>query len=826
MSKKKDKILIADDSEMNRALLEEMLQNDFEIEEAENGKEVIALLRERASEFSLLLLDIVMPEMDGFEVLAFMNKYQWIEDVPVIMISSESSPSYIERAYDFGVTDYICRPFDAAVVKRRVFNTIMLYGKQKRLAAIVTEQIYEKEKSNSMMVFILSHIVEFRNGESGLHVLHINTMTELLLKQLIQKTDRYPLTKADISMISMASSLHDIGKISIPEQILNKPGRLTPEEFEIIKNHSLIGAQMLEDLPLHRGEALVQTAHDICRWHHERYDGGGYPDKLKGDEIPISAQIVALADVYDALTSKRCYKKAYTHEVAMQMIMEGQCGIFNPILLECLRDIEEVVQKELNVDSLSTHYKKSMDNVTAELMQHEDLATSERILRSLEQERIKVRFLSSASPDIVFTYTDSPSMISFPGKDAAKLGLNENIINPLEDPSFLSKISREQLQQLKQLIGKATHWEPRVQMDCQVKIDNVSRWHRFTCQTMWSSEEPPVYMGLVGRLEDVSEEYGKISHAVNPGESTDFMKVEQLMNFFQGKEITVEQAGILMKCLSIVFDTVRLIDSSLETCFCLNEERELISERGICYPLWEMIDKCENSISAKVLSCKSRLAKIEFIDERLYHVAATYIEVEGKPYSMEMAAEITDDTILGAYGSRELTDSIMRYNKKLYMDPLTDTNNRRYYEEQLVGLSDVDAVAILDIDNFKMINDSYGHHTGDLALKLVANAVLSCVRSSDEIIRYGGDEFVIVFRSIPENIFGERLENIRGKIREIFVADCPNVRFSASIGGYYGPGGTTELLKEADSLMYKAKRQKNSICLGRIMEGEKNHDNN
>ena len=344
----KQQILIVDDSEMNRAILTEMLKSEYKILEACNGEECLNMIQQYGTGISIVLLDIVMSKVDGFQVLSVMNRNHWIEDIPVVMISSEDSESYIRRAYEMGVSDYISRPFDAKIVYQRVSNTIKLYAKQRRLITLITDQIYEKEKNNRMMIGILSQIVEFRNGESGLHVQNINILTGMLIERLVQKTDKYNITWAEGVIITTASALHDIGKIGIDEKILNKPGKLTDEEFEIMKTHTVIGASILEDLDVYRNEELVKTARDICRWHHERYDGKGYPDGLKGDEIPISAQVVSLADVYDALVSKRVYKKSFTHEQAMKMILNGECGQFNPILLECLVDIQGRIKEEMS----------------------------------------------------------------------------------------------------------------------------------------------------------------------------------------------------------------------------------------------------------------------------------------------------------------------------------------------------------------------------------------------------------------------------------------------------------------------------------------------
>ena len=343
----KTQILLVDDSKMNRMLLREILGDGYHILEAENGQECLETLRAEAGNIALVLLDINMPGMDGFEVLKAMNANHTIEDTPVIMISSEDSDAAIRRSYELGASDYVNRPFDARIVYRRVTNTIKLYAKQRRLVQMVSDQIRARENNTDMLVGVLSHIVEFRNGESGAHVRHIRIITELLLHRLLEISSRYSITAEQQDMIPLASALHDIGKIGIDEKILNKPGKLTPEEFKVIQTHSMLGAKMLHDLDGFAEQPLLQTAYEIARWHHERWDGRGYPDGLKGDEIPISAQLVSLADVYDALTSERCYKKAFSHEKAVQMILNGECGAFNPLLLQCLTDIQADLKEEL-----------------------------------------------------------------------------------------------------------------------------------------------------------------------------------------------------------------------------------------------------------------------------------------------------------------------------------------------------------------------------------------------------------------------------------------------------------------------------------------------
>ena len=500
MSKKqeyKQTILIADDSEMNRAILTDMLEDEYIILEAEDGVEAVSILQKHENEISAVLLDIVMPNMDGFGVLKIMNQQRWIEDIPVIMISSESGASQVERAYALGIADFINRPFNMPIVHRRLVNTMLLYAKQKKLAALVAEQVYENEKQSAMMIDILSHIVEFRNGESALHVVHVHTLTELMLSHLIQLTDRYPLTQADISMISRASALHDIGKISIPSEILNKPGRLTFEEFAAMKIHTTIGAEMLKELTAYQNEPLVKTAHDICRWHHERYDGHGYPDGLKGDEIPISAQIVALADVYDALTSERVYKKAYSHDVAIHMILNGECGTFNPLLMQCLEAIADVIEEEFkNKTSTSPSQPKRINEA---MLDGYALPASGNTLQLMEYERMKYAFFSSRSNAVHFEYTFSPAMLMLRDWLDDKLGLPEIVMNPLEDKDLLAILGQEALTGLEEALKATTSEQPIAEYDCIAHIKGQDLHIQFICQTTWSSEETPQCTGAIGK---------------------------------------------------------------------------------------------------------------------------------------------------------------------------------------------------------------------------------------------------------------------------------------------------------------------------------------
>ena len=497
------KLLIADDSEINRSILTDILEEEFEIFEAADGLEAIDMLEKHGEEISAVLLDIVMPHMNGFEVLSVMRQRDWIEEIPVIIISAESGASQIERAFDLGATDFIMRPFDALLVYRRVINTVLLYTKQKKLLGLVIDQIEEKERRSHMMVDILSHIVEFRNGESSQHVVHVRTFTEVVLRQIQRMTDQYALSQADISLISTTSALHDIGKIAIDEKILNKPGRLTPEEFEKMKQHTVMGAKMLESLPTYHDSDLVKTAWAICRWHHERYDGRGYPDGLKGDNIPISAQVVALADVYDALISDRCYKKAIPHKTAIQMILNGECGTFNPLLMECLKQVEGVLSMEFG--RVQVEEKEILrSTMIREVLRGEKIFASERSLRLMDQERMKYNSFSEMSNETRFEYNVSKNTLQLSERSAQKLGLEEWIVDPEHNEKLIRTVGRDNLQNIYAQCRAMRPSNSLLSGEYLFEVNGKPRWFRLMLQLLWS-EENDQCVGLLGKAVDIHD---------------------------------------------------------------------------------------------------------------------------------------------------------------------------------------------------------------------------------------------------------------------------------------------------------------------------------
>ena len=799
----KQKILIADDSEMNRELLAAILEEEYEIIQVNDGVQAVDCLQRHAEEISLLLLDIVMPHMDGFEVLSYMNKEHWIDSIPVVIISSENSPIYIKRGYDLGATDFIGKPFDANMVLRRSANAILLGAKQRRMTSIVSNQIYEREKSSKLMINILSHIVEFRNGESGLHVLHIQTITEMLLRQLVQKeNNRYALSKEQIRMITTASALHDIGKISIPDEILNKPGRLTAEEFAVIKGHSMAGANMLSELPLdQKEEPLVKTAYEICRWHHERYDGGGYPDGLKGEEIPVSAQVVALADVYDALTSERCYKDAYSHEKAIEMILAGQCGAFNPLMLECLLDISSSLKKKMGYKSKERYEQTDLSDIASRFHDFE-MDSSEKIVQQLEFERMRHNFLAEGSRNIIFTYTISPPLLTFNQAGCKRSGITEPSFSPLQSGVLTDLVEEQSLKRLIRKITQATREMPDVTSNIFLKDGKGPCHYRCECRVIWADGDQKGYTGVVGKLTDITDDY-MVMETVRE-EGLKVLKKDRSAEFSSfydrfkkcGFSTDGTEAWLLLQYLQISYDLVRYVDPTTNKVIHIEKDGKMWESETTCSDIWNCLEKCSNCISRLSMQTRKRMTKLEVAGDDPYQVVSMYVEIDGKPCCLEMASRIDGDFMPDGYSREEILSSVRIHKEKIYIDPVTGVYNKRYYVEKLSKMDNAAALMFADIKNFKRINENFGHQAGDDVLRQVAGVLRDAAAGKGDVLRYSGDDFVTVFFKVTEEELSEIQKEMCRRVEALRFPELPGVQLKLVTAGTSIPGRVEEMLEQ------------------------------
>ena len=790
MIPEKQKILNVDASEMNRALLTGIWDDGYDFLEAENGLQALDVLRAHR-DISLVLLDIVMPELDGFGVLSVMGEQHWIDQTPVIMISAESDSMLVERAYQLGATDYISRPFDKSVVRRRVINTLMLYGKQKHLMRMITEQVYRREKSNRLMTGILSHIVEFRNAESGPHVQHIQTVSELLLRQLARKTDRYALTEDDIALISTASALHDIGKISIPDSILNKPGKLTAEEFEVVKTHAAVGASILQNLPMTQDEPLIQVAYQICRWHHERYDGHGYPDGLVGDQIPITAQVVSLADVYDALTGERCYKKAYPHETAVRMIQNGECGVFNPLLIECLLDIQDQLQREIGTPPEARNFSLAAQRISDHMVREDDLPFENNLQYRLAYEREKQTFFAPFAGGLQFDYNIRQDKASV--SDYTADPVCENRTFTADALLRLYAVSPEESRRLRDAAKQTTPESPDASISATVTVRGEKTVCRIAIRTLWSRESIRRMIGVVGYVVPIGTD-----HSAAPALS------------LRMNNITGLRARTILQELQLYFDKVRLVTPEDHGVYKLNEDGSLKRRERPCYAIWGAEQVCRNCAGCKALSDKNRVVKLELTKTGIYQVIAKSVVVEGRPFVLELISRSDVGIWFDSHGKKILLE---KYGRDFYTDALTGAYCRQYFEDQRASLQGEDGVAMIDVDHFKEINDAYGHPVGDVALKKIVGAILSCIRSTDMLIRYGGDEFLVIFPQIQKDAFTLKMRYIQDVVSRLAVDGYPDIRLSVSIGGVHRVEPLTEAIRQADQLMYRDKANKGVLRL-------------
>ena len=810
------KILIADDSELNRALLVDMLEHDFSIFEVSNGKETIAALQAHQGEIEVLLLDVVMPEMDGFEVLAAMNENHWIDDIPVIMISAETGSAYIDKTFKLGAVDYVSRPFVPNVIRRRIMNTVLLHTKKQQLMSVLADRFYRQEKNTELMVDILGHAVECRSGEGGTHMTHVILVTGLLLQCLVGKTDRYHLEREDIGAIRMASGLHDIGKLQIPEEILTKPHSLTPEEYEIVKRHTQIGAKLITDLPIYQNERLVKYAIEICRWHHERWNGEGYPDGLKGEDIPIAAQVVSLADAYDALTSKRCYKEALSHEKSLEMIRGGECGSFNPLLLECLNDIADTLKHSAGAEAAvePPAYRWAKELIWKPDGSRQELSSA-RMTKQVEQELSKRRFFSDLTEEFWFEFTRHPDAVALSAGAARRTGLPRVIVGPLSCTQLCSVVSADTIQAMRDRLLCAASDETYLEFETELTLDGHPSLCQIAIQITWASDEPGRFSSLFGRVLDIGERCRRLEDYRQAAFAAPVLHPALLpvtVDADHVLRITGEQViGVLESCRSM-FDTVRLVDP--EICMQLTDTSDgaVVEKSEHCYAIWNKTQRCEHCISQEVIRTRRAQTKVEAVGDKVFYVHAVCVEVDGTPYALELVSPIRMEDLRGGEDASVLNQLLLR-NRQVYIDSATHVYNRRYFDDRLRDLDGEFTLAMLDLDQFKHINDTYGHLAGDAALSRAAQAIRSAIRTGDELVRYGGDEFLLLFHDMPRNVLKKKLESIRAAVENLEFPEYPGLRITVSIGGAHAVGPLADTVQKADQALYHAKAAKNRTVL-------------
>lgn len=500
--REKPRVLIVDDVELNRAFLSDILKDDYQISEACDGIEALEQIADLKDRLSIVLLDIIMPGKDGFEVLEEMKKSGWLERIPVVLISAENSAEYISRAYGMGAADYISRPFDSGIIKKRVENTISLHMRHQEMKKYVLDRMQRRDRAEGELIDLLSTLVEFRSQEPEHHIKQVRELTKLLLETLVEKFPKYKLEPIRIGMISRAAALHDVGKAFISLEILNKPGRLEAEEYEQVKQHAAAGASMLEKLEKSK---LIEYAIDICRYHHERFDGSGYPAGLKGKAIPLCAQVVGLADAYDVLVNRRVYKKAYTHEQAVEMLLAGEFGAFNPDLLACLTaKSEKIKQCAASAGAASPVRRKGEPQSLEDIFLAHGGGVSSRTLFLLEQERIKYQFLASLSNEVLFEYDAQEDTLVFSGRAHEEMDLPVMLKNVSKNKAAVKLLSERDIQDIGERILASTPEAPILKEQYLVmQKDGTKQWNEFSMRTMWGDGLVPSLTGVIGKMTNI-----------------------------------------------------------------------------------------------------------------------------------------------------------------------------------------------------------------------------------------------------------------------------------------------------------------------------------
>lgn len=925
MANKRDTILIVDDQELNRTIIRSAFEMDYNVLEAENGEQGLLLANQYHKALAAMLLDVVMPKKDGYQVLRELGSSGLLNEFPVVIITAEDSTENKVRAFDLGASDIIAKPFEIYIIKRRVQNIIDLNLQKQNQAEIIQEQAEKLRESNASMIDALSSIIEYRSLETGQHVKRIRLFTKTLLEDIAKSYPEYLLDQRKIDIIVSASSMHDIGKIAIPDSILNKPGRLTPEEFEIMKTHTIKGGEMIASLDKIGDKEYLQFAYNICRYHHERWDGRGYPEGLKGDSIPICAQVVAIADCYDALTNDRVYKKALPAEEAINMILNGECGTFNPLLLESFKNVENTFEEFTREysDSAKAGIQKDFAVSQDKPVHIQDQADTLKmgqlkyfaLLTYMKSTVMEVNFITGLYHIVYLASDDFESLKNGATIEKSLKSFAAEAVHP-DDQSeivalagpYANKLFEEGLKsrsKVFRLYSKAK----KEYVNCQVtlmRIDANSPLQR-QCLIIWRPFEDRVDVPsktvfddtAITDVVDATQVFHNDKYLTIDEPSKSLLKFtgyreEEISGLFHNRFISMvyeADRDSLIKDIERqisgsyhIENEFRIMKRDGSIVWVLNKSKTFIGDNGDEYLHCVIFDvtqskkaqeelrllmerykivmeqtndvvfewdaqkdlmtysgNCEEKLGFNPISERfsQQIAKASHIhpEDMPLLAAATKSVKDGKPYR-EFEIRLADKggryrwfkgrvaiqldpngRLSRAVGTLSDIDSEKRQQdliqSKAERDSLTMLLNkmtsaekvRMYLESR--KKDEKSALLIVDIDDFKGINDCYGHMFGDIVLQEISTELQKVFSSDDILARIGGDEFLIMIKNVQSTEMIEKFaHDFEENVQHILVQSMKDFKLSCSIGIAICPNDGENyqtLFRHADMALYAAK---------------------
>lgn len=474
------------------------------------------------------------------------------------------------------------------------------------------------------------------------------------------------------------------------------------------------------------------------------------------------------------------------------MILNGECGAFNPLLMECLVEISEDLRSKLHSGAVDHDYLAEAQQISAKVLHNSNLPEQDNTSRALSASSIKTDFFLRHTHSVQFDYSAATNVLTL--SDYAARHLHGPQTQQLTEATSQYFFSQDDMRKLQKLLHATTPQNPEVKMRAQLPMDGKYRWFRVYARAIWLDDTNPVYLGAVGEC--------------HPVQSTELPDKGENVNL-----VTTEGVQAMMRGMEQIFDVVRLVDVKKNTVWTFDEAGKLKPTNHPCHAVWNKNLPCSNCSSFRAFTQHSQISKLEFNDGKAYQVLSKYIEVDGTPCVLELVSKLKENPLLTVDGRNLLSNNMSAYSQALYRDPLTNAYNRRYYTEQSEAFANAEGVAMIDVDNFKAVNDTYGHQAGDETLRLIVRGIIDCIRSSDILIRYGGDEFLLFFPSIPSDIFASRLEEIRRRVESITVPGCPNFKPTVSIGGVYGAHPLADAIHRADLKMYDAKHERNHVSV-------------